>query len=348
MNNFKSTHILEKNAHKLKFQKNLLGWFDIHQRTLPWRSNPSLYKTVVSEFMLQQTRVKTVIPYFNNWINKFPNFELLANSDEDNVLKNWEGLGYYSRARNLHKLARIVCLWNSPSKDIKVWQTLPGVGPYISAAITSISFNQPNAVCDGNVVRVLARIFAINENFKDGATAQKKIQPVAQKILSLIRPGDYNQAIMELGATVCHKHNPLCTICPIQSFCTSGKKGDFEKFPIISKKRKLKKNVERLWIVSETEILLQKENNSSNRLAGIYELPKCSEKNILKKGNLICKKNRAIGQTDYSESIFHGYLDPKLELKNQTMKWVKWEEIDKITMSGPHRKWIEEIKKSFD
>ena len=186
----------------------LLNWFDEQRRDLPWRQDPSLYKTVVSEFMLQQTRVSTVIPYFKNWLNKFPDFYSLSQADEKEVLKAWEGLGYYSRARNLHQLSKTAANWKHPPVSVKEWQTLPGVGPYIAAAVTSISLDQPEAVCDGNVVRVLSRLFAISEIFKDGATAQKKLRPLAQKLINSGRPGDYNQAVMELGATYAIVHLP--------------------------------------------------------------------------------------------------------------------------------------------
>ena len=167
-------HILSKLEEREKFQNVLLEWFDQAQRQLPWRTDPSLYKTVVSEFMLQQTRVSTVLPYFKNWLEKFPDFHALAQAKEEEVLKGWEGLGYYSRARNLHKLARIVSSWKLIPTDLESWLSLPGVGPYIASAVTSISFNQTQAVCDGNVVRVLTRIFAHGESFKDGSSAQKK------------------------------------------------------------------------------------------------------------------------------------------------------------------------------
>ena len=159
INNLLTNHILEESEIQNDFRKILLGWYGKYQRELPWRAKPNLYKTVVSEFMLQQTRVSTALPYFANWLQKFPSFTVLAEAKEEDVLKGWEGLGYYSRARNLHRLAKTISPLKSIPEDAKFWQTLPGIGPYTSAAITSISFNQPEAVCDGNVVRVLTRIF---------------------------------------------------------------------------------------------------------------------------------------------------------------------------------------------
>ena len=242
--------------------RSLLTWFSKHQGEMPWRRNPSPYHTWVSEIMLQQTQVVTVIPYFERFIKRFPTIKALASADQDDVLKYWEGLGYYSRARNLHKLSKVVSNWDNLETDGKAWLTLPGVGPYISAAIVSISFGKAEAVCDGNVVRVLSRIFGIDEMFKDGATAQKKIRPLAQKLITEKRPGDYNQAIMELGATICHRQNPLCTICPVLSFCSACKQGNPEKFPKIRQKKKSKKKVTRFWIVSSSGILLQKSEKS--------------------------------------------------------------------------------------
>ena len=344
MNILESSHILEKKEQKIEFQSDLLGWYDQHKRTLPWRTSPNLYKTVVSEFMLQQTRVSTVLPYFKKWIDNFPDFESLAKAKEETVLKYWEGLGYYSRARNLHKLSKVVSNWDNLETDGKAWLTLPGVGPYISAAIVSISFGKAEAVCDGNVVRVLSRIFGIDEMFKDGATAQKKIRPLAQKLITEKRPGDYNQAIMELGATICHRQNPLCTICPVLSFCSACKQGNPEKFPKIRQKKKSKKKVTRFWIVSSSGILLQKSEKKSKRLAGIYELPGEQENFSFLKEVLITQKKRTIGNTEYDESIFQAKIEKDIVKKGNSLQWVKWKDLDNITLSGPHRKWIEEIR----
>ena len=205
--------------------------------------------------MLQQTRVSTVLPYFENWLKKFPDFQTLASATEDEVLKAWEGLGYYSRARNLHKLAKIAATWEAHPETPKEWMKLPGVGPYIAAAITSIALGKAEAVCDGNLVRVLTRIFAIDGEFKDGATAQKKLQPVAQSLIDQERPGDYNQAMMELGATFCHRQSPLCLTCPVLEFCNSGRAGDAENFPKLQKKKNKKKSIHRYWLESDLSLI---------------------------------------------------------------------------------------------
>ena len=344
MNNLLTKHILKESKKRKDFRKILLTWYGKYQRELPWRTKPSLYKTVVSEFMLQQTRVSTVLPYFANWLKKFPSFTALAKANEEDVLKGWEGLGYYSRARNLHKLAKTISPLKSIPKDAKFWLTLPGIGPYASAAITSISFNQAEAVCDGNVVRVLTRIFSHGELFKDGASAQKKLQPLAQQLLDTTEPGNYNQGMMELGATVCHRQSPLCTTCPVLSYCTSGQRGDTEMFPALARKKKTFEQIKRYWITRDNALLLQKAKTGANRLAGIYELPKDIESEVKNKKNLLAKKRRVIGQTDYEESIYQFSLHLNCDLDKHSLEWISWDELKKITISGPHRKWIEEIK----
>ena len=324
----------------------LLNWFDEQRRDLPWRQAPSLYKTVVSEFMLQQTRVSTVIPYFNNWLNKFPDFYSLSQANEKDVLKAWEGLGYYSRARNLHKLSKTATKWKRPPISIKEWQSLPGVGPYIASAVTSISLDQPEAVCDGNVVRVLSRIFAISEVFKDGATAQKKLRPLAQKLINSGRPGDYNQAVMELGATVCHRLSPLCSICPILSYCESGRKGDWADRPQIARKAKKTASILRYWVESQSSLLVH--TSQKNRLQGIYELPDeipCSENFTDLNSQVLAIRKRTIGRVEYTEEIHQPHKTPLLpDPLPSGYAWMKWSELENYTLSGPHRKWIEELR----
>src|SRR4051812_46609530 len=152
-------------AAKSDFQAALLGWYRLHARALPWRESPTLYKTVVSEFMLQQTQVKTVLPYFARWLQALPDFASLARAPEARVLRLWEGLGYYSRARNLHRLAREIAPRRAAPRTPAEWREFPGVGPYTAAAVTSIAFDQPAACVDGNVVRILSRLTADDTEF---------------------------------------------------------------------------------------------------------------------------------------------------------------------------------------
>ena len=211
--------------------KKILHWYDNNRRELPWRKyiskKQTQYFTLVSEFMLQQTQVKTVIPYFNNFINKISNLKKLANVSEAKLMKCWEGLGYYSRARNLKQTAKkIISEFNSnlPS-TIEELKTLPGIGDYTSRAIMAIVFNKPIIPLDGNVERVLKRIFYlrnVNEISKDNIINKKSFFGKSN------RSRDYAQAIMEIGALICKPVNPLCFKCPISKNCKSYKKNDFE------------------------------------------------------------------------------------------------------------------------
>ena len=348
MKNSTPGHSLKSEEGKAEFHRLLLDWFETYQRDLPWRRDPSLYKTVVSEFMLQQTRVSTVLPYFESWMEKFPDFSTLAQAEEEEVLKAWEGLGYYSRARNLRKLALEVVTWPSVRQDRKTWESLPGVGPYVAAAVTSISFGAPEAVCDGNVVRILSRLHAISEIFRDGAYAQNKLRPLAQALLETKCPGDFNQAMMELGATVCHKQSPLCLTCPVFGFCSVAKRGDAEAYPRFEKKKKKKKRVVRCWIESSTGILLQKSDNSSTRLAGLYELPVLPDLKKLSANSLLAKRKRTIGQVEYEEWIHR--IPPSMQFLNpgKDLHWIDWKKLEEIPLSGPHRKWIRELKPNVE
>ena len=213
--------------------------------------------------------------------------------------------------------------------------------------MTSISFGQTEAVCDGNVVRVLTRLFANAEPFKDGATAQKKLRPLAAELLDANRPGDYNQALMELGATVCHRESPLCLTCPVIDHCKGGKTGDFARYPNLAKKKKSKQKITRYWIESKDGLLLCSAAKGSARLAGIYELPEKLPPELLEggpKAKVLATKKRTIGQVDYEEKIFKTEI---LENTKNTLpegyRWVRWAELDDLTLSGPHRKWIKEL-----
>ena len=234
-------------AAKAAFQRALHAWYRGQHRRLPWRVAPSLYRTVISEFMLQQTQVKTVLPYFESWVRALPDFAALAAASEARVLKLWEGLGYYSRARNLHRLARVLAARPAPPRTTEAWRELPGVGPYTAAAITSLAFGAPAACVDGNVVRVLARLTADGTTFRDSAAAAKHFTPLAAALLPRAEPGLHNQAMMELGALECSRHHPRCTICPVRRFCAAARRGDPENYPRLVSKKIKRRAVTRVW-----------------------------------------------------------------------------------------------------
>lgn len=324
------------------FRESLLHWFDAVKRDLPWRREPTLYKTVVSEFMLQQTQVVTVIPYFNRWIERFPNFEALASVDEEIVLKYWEGLGYYQRARHLHKLAKVWILQSHIPQTVEDWEKLPGIGPYTAAAINSIAQNQPAAVIDGNLIRILTRLSADARLFKGSQEAHRLLKPFASGLLDVDRPGDFNEAMMELGATVCTKHNPRCSECPVKSFCEAYRLEQPTAFPILKKKVIQKRFIKRILCIHNEHILLEKLHARAKRLANCYELPVLSEiyeKFILNAAPFKVKK-RGIAQEIIEESI---YKLPYDVLKNEiALEWVPMADVEKYRLSGPHRRWLRE------
>ncbi len=297
--------------------------------------------------MLQQTQVKTVLPYFARWLSAFPDFPTLAASSEERVLKLWEGLGYYSRARNLHKLAKIVTTMSAPPQTPTGWQELPGVGSYTAAAIASIAFNVPTAVVDGNVVRVLTRLIADNTPFQNSTTAVKTLAPLANAVLNHAFPGDHNQAMMELGATICLRQNPLCTVCPVLDYCSAAKHSNPESFPCLSSKKIEQRSVARVWCLRAGKLLLHRTAANARRLANLHELPTIDHVGMtassLKNSPVIMIKKRGITRYAITESI-HVINPPKGRLI-EGLVWVSFSELETITLSGPHRRWVTEILK---
>lgn len=339
-----STSLISRAA---DFRAALHAWYRTAARPLPWRAAPSLYKTVVSEFMLQQTQVKTVLPYFARWLEALPNFAALAAAPEARVLKLWEGLGYYSRARNLHRLAQAVAAMPAPPRTPDAWRELPGVGPYTAAAITSIAFGAPAAVVDGNVVRILARLTADDREFKDGATAAKAFTELAQGLISAEHPGDHNQAMMELGATVCVRQNPLCTVCPVLAFCVARRAGEPERYPRLAAKPSIAVAVTRVWCEHRGRLLLHRAEAGARRLAAQHELPTAEQAGLsidaVAKGKLVAQRKRGITKYRITESIHRAAAKVIRDKPGSGLVWVPLAELDTITLSGPHRRWIGEI-----
>ena len=202
------------------FNKALQKWFRAHGRVLPWRSNPLPYAVLVSEFMLQQTTVAAVQPYFRRWMKQFPDVESLAVTDEEEVMKHWEGLGYYSRARNLQSAAKAILsrFGGSIPGDLDLLRALPGVGPYTASAVAAFAFDQPVPVLDANIQRVIARLFDFHENIAT-APGKKFLHQAAASLLPKKGGRCHASALMDLGATVCRAGQPDCAACPVQGFC---------------------------------------------------------------------------------------------------------------------------------
>ncbi len=217
-------------------QQKLLAWYQDVKRDLPWRQDQDPYRIWVSEIMLQQTRVDTVIPYYERFMNKFPTLMDLAAASEEEVLKAWEGLGYYSRARHLHSAVKEVAAsyGGVVPDDYKSISKLKGIGPYTAGAILSIAYNKPVPAVDGNVLRVMTRLYAINLDITKVST-RRKVEQLVLRLIPKTSPGDFNQALMELGALICTPTSPDCLECPLNENCSGLQQGKVEELPIKSK-----------------------------------------------------------------------------------------------------------------
>lgn len=225
-----------------KVRRRLLAWYDKHQRSMPWRALkgqiPNPYHVLVSEAMLQQTQVATVVAYFDRFIAALPTVDDLAHAKEQEVLRLWQGLGYYRRARNLHAAARMIMqdYQGQVPDSVETLLKLPGVGRYTAGAITSIAYSQPAPILDGNVARVFARLFLIEQPIDDPAT-RKTLWRLAEELVPKKRPGDFNQSVMELGALVCTKANPSCDTCPLLGVCDARQTGRVPDVPVPAKRK---------------------------------------------------------------------------------------------------------------
>lgn len=254
------------------FQKELLAWYQKNKRDLPFRQTKDPYQIWLSEIMLQQTTMSTALPYFSNFMKKFPTLKSVAMASEQDLLCAWQGLGYYSRVRNFHKACQQV-LKNFKSQIPKKFaelKTLKGVGDYTAAAISSICFGEKQAVVDGNVKRVLARLFTYTQE-QDSIPAKTFFSETAKKLLHPKRPGDHNQALMEIGALICRPKKPTCLICPVQKYCLASRENP-EKYPI--KKKQVFKRVDyHSLLIQNGEKLLFKSPHPQNLIANMWELP---------------------------------------------------------------------------
>lgn len=258
-----------------RLTEHLLKWFDRHQRPLPWRQSRDPYVILVSEIMLQQTQVQTVLPYFQKFMERFPNLEALAATNEQEVLKVWEGLGYYSRARNLKKTAEVVCasLDGALPGSAQALGRLPGIGPYTSAAIASQAFGEVVACVDGNIVRVVTRLCAWNDPV-DTPKTKARIASFCHGFLDPARPGDTNQALMELGALVCTPKKPDCPRCPLNSQCRTRRDGTPpEARPVKSPRKPPKiRAYESLFTYVDDRFLVA-QRPEGGLMSGLWELP---------------------------------------------------------------------------
>jgi A/G-specific adenine glycosylase len=314
-------------------RRQLTDWYDKNQRKLPWRAEKDPYAIWISEIMLQQTRVAVVIDRFTAFMKRFPTLGALALADEQEVLALWSGLGYYRRARMLHKAAQFVTdnLGGVLPATSAALRVLPGVGAYTAAAIASIAYGEPVAVVDGNVERVLCRLAGWGEGGRSSAAAlRRKIEDRAEKLVDPDRPGDFNQAMMELGATVCLPRNPQCLVCPIAEHCKT--RGEHKTLP---RPRMLSREVAHALTVRTPpkpgkssgaparEVLLEQRPLDGTVMPGLWELPLLRNANVPEAAQRMTVRH-AIMQVNYYVRIRTVFED----------------DVDRLTVAGGERRWV--------
>ena len=313
----------------------LLRWYDAEHRDLPWRRTHDPYRIWVSEIMLQQTRAEAVIPYYQRFLERFPTIAALAAAPEEAVLASWSGLGYYSRARNLHRAARLMD-GRFPT-GYEAIRELPGVGDYTAAAIASIAFGLPHAVLDGNVMRVIARLTNDPADIGAGAT-RARFRGLAQQWLDGRRSGEFNQALMELGATVCLPRQPRCGDCPLIAFCAARREGRERELPVKLRKMQPVKMALAVAIVERRgRILLWQRSADSRRLAGFWELPSIEQLPELTAMREVGSFRHTITHHHYLVTVRAGELGPRTRVAGP-LRWVSSADLSRLPLSTPARK----------
>jgi len=337
-----------------EFRHSLVEWFNAEKRDLPWRHTTDPYKIWVSEVMLQQTRVDTVIPYYNRFMESFPTLDLLAEAPQDYLLKHWEGLGYYSRARNLQAGAREV-LENYggvvPDNRHEI-SKLKGVGPYTAGAILSIAYNKPEHAVDGNVMRVLSRVLNINEDIAIPKT-KKIFEAAVEELIDPTNASSFNQGLMELGALICTPTSPKCLLCPVREYCTAFNEGEPEKLPVKSKKIKMKHlSYDILVCQDEQGRFLMEQRPEEGLLANLWQFPMLDTSQFSVESFL---KECAIRVQAKHELLTFKHVFSHLtwHVNSYYMKcestsigdWFTQEQIEQLPMPVPMLKIWEEVKK---
>ncbi|HSO11783.1 MAG TPA: A/G-specific adenine glycosylase [Anaerolineales bacterium] len=333
-------------------QTRLLNWYHKNKRILPWRGHSDAYAVWISEIMLQQTRVEAVIPYFGKWMHLFPTVQALAEASGQEVLNVWEGLGYYSRARNLHKAAKIVMkeyggrLPSEPAELVK----LPGIGRYTAGAITSIAFGMNEPALDGNLKRVYARLFDVAEPV-DSSKGEKLLWDVAQKNLPGGKAGDFNQALMDLGATICIPKNPRCLICPLMEICKARENGTVDLRPAKKPKKVAPHYMHAAGVIIKKGKVLLAQRPSNGLLGGMWEFPNGRVGGdparelfkALKLGySLKVRRKEAMGVIQHAYTHFkvtvHAFRCECSSMTNQqNLEWVSLKKLDDYPMGKVDR-----------
>ena len=316
----------------------LMDWFQTARRDLPWRRTRDPWRILLSEVMLQQTRVSVVIPYYERFLERYPAPQDLAAAPEADYLSMWSGLGYYARARNLQRAAKAIAESGSFPDTYEGIATLPGVGDYTAAAVASIAFGAPHAVLDGNVVRVLSRFTAESRDVQ-AQSVRVRLKEEAQRLLDPAKPGDFNQAMMELGATVCLPKNPQCLLCPWRDHCQARALGRERELPVKGRKREPVKLLLTLLVVERESggkryILLKQRGAHESRLQGFWELPEERDLPYSVRGERLGEFKHSITRHDYTIEVFTATLSRA----GRGHRWVDKDELDSLPLATTARK----------
>ncbi len=324
-------------AERKKFRSKLLSWFGDHRRDLPWRRTQDPYKIWVSEIMLQQTRVAAVLEHYAEFLRRFPTVTTLADAPEADVLAVWSGLGYYRRARMLHRGAQAVATEYEAAlpATAAALVALPGIGGYTAAAIASIAFGEPVAAVDGNVERVITRVAGLAPGSGEDRCLQTRIRQLAEELLDHEHPGDFNQAMMELGATLCLPRNPVCSRCPVAHLCQT--RGEH---PVAPRKSMVRRDVACALIVATTppqwaRVLLQQRPAEATVMQGMWELPEIGSEGLdAESAEMIVR--HAIMQTNYVVQVhaMSAEVFPRHQLNQHVASWIALDALSLMPLTG--------------
>jgi A/G-specific adenine glycosylase len=312
-----------------EFRANLLAWYGEQRRDLPWRRTRDPYAIWISEIMLQQTRVAAAIPYYECFLTRFPDWAALADAPEQDVLAHWAGLGYYYRARNLQRAARRMREHGAFPSSYEAIRELPGVGDYTAAAIASIAFGLPHAVVDGNVLRVLSRVC---DDFTDIASAsgRKHFARIADELVERAQPGEFNQAVMELGATVCLPKDPQCLLCPAARLCGARANGHQNELPVkITAQKSVEEHRTVFWIEQDGALLLWQRPADARLMPGFWELPECEQLKDV-------EERRRLGSFRHTITFHHYRFDvveARAPLELGACEWVRITDLTTLPVS---------------
>jgi A/G-specific adenine glycosylase len=345
---------------KRSFVRRLLPWFRRHQRDLPWRRSSDPYLVWISEIMLQQTQVVTVIPYFNRFVAAFPTAVALAAADENDVLRHWEGLGYYRRARQLHAAAKVIVADHAgefPRTHEEIWR-LPGIGRYTAGAVASIAYDYPAPILEANTIRLFSRLFAQSGD-PSTAAAQKKLWQLAEQVVPSRHCGQFNQALMELGSLVCTPKMPRCDVCPVSELCAAFQQGKQDQIPGDKAKPRIEAVREAAVVVWQRGKVFLRRRSAGERWAGLWDFvrfPLVAQRGVALRQEIQEKVREqaglSIGNVEKIATLKHGvtrfritldcyraeYTKSKVHLPAGEWQWIAPEKLESMPLSVTGRK----------